>query len=282
MLILLMILVGLFAGTMSGLLGIGGGTVFTPVLFYFFDRGGVENPELWTIGTSLFCTFAASSGGTLKHIHQNTAFLRESIVVGVFGVVGTALGKMIATSTWFTRDEFLLVIAIVFLYTGINFMLKSYKTRNDVKEIARDRHIGKADAVTVGGAGGFLASISGLGGGVLMVPIMNLGFRFSLRKSVSVSEFAIVIISAAGFIQYMLRSPEVDQSVGSVEAYTSITSYSLGYIDFGLSLPMVIGAFFGAMFGVWLHDKINTSVTKFIFGVLVIFVSIRMFLELIQ
>ncbi len=282
MLILLMILVGLFAGTMSGLLGIGGGTVFTPVLFYFFDRGGVENPELWTIGTSLFCTFAASSGGTLKHIHQSSAFLRESLVVGIFGVIGTALGKLVATSSWFTREEFLLVIAVVFLYTGINFMLKSYKTRNDVKEIARDRFIGKADSVTVGGAGGFLASISGLGGGVLMVPIMNLGFKFSLRKSVSVSEFAIVIISAAGFIQYMLRSPVQDHAVGVGEGYTTITTYALGYIDFGLSMPLVIGAFFGAMFGVWLHDKINTSVTKFIFGILVLFVSVRMFIELLN
>jgi uncharacterized membrane protein YfcA len=276
--ILILIIVGLFAGTLSGLLGIGGGTVFTPVLFFFFDRAGVENPELWTIGTSLFCTFAASTGGSLKHLHQQSAFLRESLAVGVFGVIGTTVGKLIATSEWFSREEYLVLIAVVFMYTGINFLLKSYKTRNDVKEIAFDRLIRKRDAITVGGAGGFLASISGLGGGVLMVPIMNMGYKYSLRKSVSISEFAIVVISLAGFAQFALQSPM--QNVTSAESVISVTKYTVGYVDLGLSLPMVFGAFVGAGFGVWLHDRINTSLIKFIFGLLIVGVSIRMAFEL--
>lgn len=278
MTILILIIVGLFAGTLSGLLGIGGGTVFTPVLFFFFDRAGVENPELWTIGTSLFCTFAASTGGSLKHLHQQSAFLRESFAVGVFGVIGTTVGKLVATSEWFTREEYLVLIAVVFMYTGINFLLKSYKTRNDVKEIAFDRLIRKRDAVTVGGAGGFLASLSGLGGGVLMVPIMNMGYKYSLRKSVSISEFAIVVISLAGFTQFAWRSPVQDAI--NPENLVTITSYTVGYVDFGLSLPMVVGAFVGAGFGVWLHDRINTSLIKFIFGLLIVGVSIRMASEL--
>ena len=76
MTILILLLLGLFAGVMSGLLGIGGGTIFTPVLFYFFNDAGVENPELWTIGTSLFCTFSATSGGTIRQIQQKSAFLK--------------------------------------------------------------------------------------------------------------------------------------------------------------------------------------------------------------
>ncbi len=282
MIFLLLVIVGLFAGVMSGLLGVGGGTIFTPVLFFIFDRSGVANPELWTIGTSLFCTFAASSGGSLKHLHQNSSFIRESLHVGVFGIIGTTLGKLIATSVWFSREEFLILIAVVMLYTGINFLIKSLrKPVPNAVPVEVDSPIRKRDGAVAGGAGGFLAAMSGLGGGVLMVPIMNLFFKNTLRKSVSVSEFAIVMISLAGWIQYALRSPNTDLPVVPVsEAVDSVTPFAWGYVDFGACLPMVLGAFIGAGIGVWLHDRLNVRVIRFIFATLILIVAGRMIFEL--
>jgi uncharacterized membrane protein YfcA len=286
-LIIVLVLVGLFAGTMSGLLGIGGGTVFTPVLFYLFDRAGVQNPELWTIGTSLFCTFSATAGGTLKQIQQNSAFLRESAFVGIVGIVGTTIGKLVATSEWFSRDEFLVLIGVVLLYTGLNFLRNSYKTRKEIKEVGIERMMEPAHIATTGTAGGFLAAISGLGGGIIMVPVMNLWFKYTLKKTVSVAQFAIVIISVAGFTQYMMRSPGRDlindglSTAGAMATtWVTLSPYTVGYLDFGVSLPMVLGSFVGGAFGVWLHTRINTSLIKLIFGILVVIASVRMFAEL--
>lgn len=283
LIIALLVVIGLTAGVLSGLLGIGGGTLFTPVLFYLFNSQGIPNPELWTIGTSLFCTFAASSGGTIKHIQQHSAFIREGFTVGAFGVIGTALGKYVATSTWFTAQEFLLVIGIVFLYTGINFIRKGLNRRGAPSgEDHADSDITPSKASTIGGAGGFVAALSGLGGGVLMVPIMNLIYKFTLRKSVSVSETAIVSISLAGWLQYILRSPTVDLDPTQLldgNLFATVSPYSMGYIDFGVALPLVIGAFIGSGFGVKMHDKINTRIIKIIFGVLLLLVAARMAVE---
>ena len=115
-----------------------------------------------------------------------------------------------------------------------------------------------------------------------MVPIMNLIYRFTLRKSVSVSEFAIVLISLSGWFQYSLRSPLTDLDAASGTDFATISPYTLGYIDFGVCLPLVIGAFIGAGFGVKLHDKINTRYIKVIFGVLLLLVASRMAVEFLS
>jgi uncharacterized membrane protein YfcA len=120
-----------------------------------------------------------------------------------------------------------------------------------------------------------------------MVPVMNLVFKYTLKKAVSVAQFAIVVISIAGFSQYMLRSPGTDLATTGTDmlnslaaTWVTISPYTVGYVDFGVSFPMVIGSFFGGMIGVWLHSRINTSLIKFIFGILVVAASIRMLAEL--
>jgi len=283
LIIIALIIAGLVAGVLSGLLGVGGGTIFTPILFFIFDRHGIPNPELWTIGTSLLCTFAASSGGTIRHIRQRSAFIKESLLVGLFGVFGTTAGKLIATSQWFTRDEFLVLISVVFIYIGLNFIHKSITQKTTAEGASHiDTPVSTGRAGIIGGAGGFLATLSGLGGGVLMTPIMNMIYKFSLRKSVSVSQFAIMIISFSGFMQYAMRNPLRDRAVTSTlsaelgAVITTVSPYTIGYIDLGVSLPMIGAAFIGAGLGVRLHDKMNTRYTKLVFGILVLLVALRM------
>lgn len=72
--LLLLLLVGLVAGVLAGLLGIGGGIIFTPVLFLLFEGAGVEDPVLWTIASGLFCTFIAASGSIVRQYLQNNIF----------------------------------------------------------------------------------------------------------------------------------------------------------------------------------------------------------------
>ena len=77
-----LLVIGIFTGIIAGIFGIGGGVLFTPILFFLFNSAGVEQPVAWTIGTSLFCTFSAALSSSIQQRNQKNSYLKEGIRVG--------------------------------------------------------------------------------------------------------------------------------------------------------------------------------------------------------
>ncbi|MEX0929113.1 MAG: sulfite exporter TauE/SafE family protein [Balneolales bacterium] len=265
MFILLLISFGLFAGIMSGMLGIGGGLIFAPVLFYLFELGEVQDPELWTIGSSLFCTMVTAVSGTLKHMQMDNIYFRESLRVGCFGVIGTILGKAITTSAYFSRNEFVVIVSLLLLYTGITFIRRALSgpavAAGDMKQ-----QVSWLRASKIGTGGGLIASLAGVGGGIILVPVMNLLYNFPFTKAVSISIYAIILISFSGALQLAMETPVT-------AGYSAIT---IGYIDAGASLALVGGAFAGARLGAYLHDRVNLSYSQLLFAGLTFAVAAKL------
>lgn len=264
MIIVLLLVVGLFAGFLSGLLGIGGGLVFTPILFYLFVKQNVSDPVTFTIATSLFCIILVSSSSTLKHIRQKNFSLHESLWIGLFGIIGTRFGKMITLSNWYSDTEFAVVFSVILLYTAWSFLYQK-KVLNDSEEqlfLPIKWHSG----LMVGGLGGFVASLAGLGGGIVMVPLLHKFFHKPFHQIVSLTSAAIVVISTSAVVQYGLA--EVPTQTGSV--------YSLGYVDYGVALPLAIGGMIGANSGAKWALKVNKVILQRIFAGLAIAESIRL------
>lgn len=266
MITFIIVLVGVFTGILAGMLGIGGGLIFAPVLYYVFELNEVQNPELWTIGSSLFCTTSASFSGTLKHLQMNNSYLRESLRVGFFGVLGTFVGKTVATSSYFSQNEYVILFSILLIYTGITFLRKA--ADNDKAPISGHNipNINWPRSISIGTGGGIVASLAGVGGGLVMVPVMNLYYKIPFPKTVSISEFAIVIISFSGAFQLALETPVTP----------GVSAYTLGYVDFGASLALVLGAFAGANLGAYLHDRVNLSYLQILFALLTFSVAGKM------
>lgn len=247
MIILILLIVGILTGILAGMLGIGGGLIFTPVLYWIFIEAGMERPELWAIATSLFCTFMSSLGGSLRHHLRDSIFLREGLVAGAFGIVGTVVGKTISTSPYFTGPSFRILITLLLVYSIGQLVYKTFFSRQLGKPLLdSDRAFRTSELAVIGLAGGFIATLAGIGGGLLMVPIMHLAYKQSYRRTVSISELAIVVISAAGAIQLW------------------------EYVDIGRALPLLAGAFVGAFMGVWLHDKTDMRVMKLMHAALMV------------
>ncbi|MEO1023209.1 MAG: sulfite exporter TauE/SafE family protein [Bacteroidota bacterium] len=256
--------IGLLAGIVAGLLGVGGGIIFTPVLFVLFDEAGVENPVIWTIGSGLFCTFVATTGSTIRQYVQNNMFWSEGIKLGVLGSIGVFLGKLIVTSPYYNRVSFVLFFTAMLVY--VSFMMIR-RGRDVHDEYERDFGVlGWLGAFFTGGAGGFVAALAGVGGGGIMVPIMNTLYKQPFRKAVSISQLGMTIMVATGWIQLaLLENPT-----------TAISPVTLGYVDFGAAFPLSLGGLIGGFGGALLNHQIPRRYLQIGFALLTLAVATKL------
>ncbi|MGD8428286.1 MAG: TSUP family transporter, partial [Balneolaceae bacterium] len=75
--LLILFILGIVAGIVAGLFGLGGGILFTPILFVVFSKAGIENPVVLAIASSLFCTFVAALGSSIRQFKQQNFYWSE-------------------------------------------------------------------------------------------------------------------------------------------------------------------------------------------------------------
>lgn len=263
MLFILLLLGGVVAGILAGLFGIGGGILFTPILFLLFTTTGLENPTPWTIATSLFCTFVASISSSLQQRNEKNFFWREGVLVGILGSIGVYFGKITVTSPYYTKDVFVSFFSILLVIVAILFYRRS---RSDLTLHVTNHTFGVPKAGFAGVLGGIIASLAGVGGGIVLVPMMNLLYKLKLSKAVSISSLAIVLISLSGWLQFALLSG----------THEGLTQFTLGYVDFGSGLPLIIGAFGGGFLGVRISHAIDQQYVQIGFSVLILIIATMM------
>ncbi|SMO77662.1 sulfite exporter TauE/SafE family protein [Gracilimonas mengyeensis] len=260
----LLLLLGLFAGVLAGLLGIGGGIIFTPVLFFLFEGAGVENPVIWTIASGLFCTFVAASGSLVRQYVQKNVFWKEGLILGLMGAIGISVGKLVVTSSYYSRKEFVIFFSAILLYAAY-MMFGRGKDKSDEYDRKFQPMKLKQSFVT-GGIGGFVAALAGVGGGGVMVPIMNLFYKQPFRKAVSVSHLAMIIMVTSGWVQLAIEPGAV----------SGLTGYSIGFVDFGAALPLSLGGLIGGFGGAFLNHKIKRKYLQWGFAIMAIAMAARL------
>ncbi|MDZ7719969.1 MAG: sulfite exporter TauE/SafE family protein [Balneolaceae bacterium] len=263
MFFLILVLAGITAGILAGLFGIGGGILFTPILFLVFTSAGLENPTPWTIATALFCTFIASISSSIQQRSERNFYWREGILLGLLGSLGVYLGKITVTSAYYTEDVFVSLFSILLVIVAVLFYKRS---RTDRKlQITKDS-FSVPKAGVAGVFGGVIAALAGVGGGIVLVPIMNLVYKLKLSKAVSISSLAIVFISLSGWLQYAFFAG----------VHNGLTPYTIGYVDFGSGLPLIIGAFGGGFLGVRIGHTLDQKLLQICFSLLILIIAVMM------
>lgn len=264
---LILLALGIIAGILAGLLGIGGGILFAPVLFVVFSDASIADPVVLTIGSSLFCTFVAAFGSSVRQYRQQNFFWRDGLLVGILGSLGVTIGKWVITAPFYNKQVFVIFFSLLLMYVAWMFIKRG--KRNFEEVATRESTVTKKQAVVSGGLGGFVAALGGIGGGGVMVPILNLYFEKPFKKVVSISSLAIVFISLSGWLQLTLAG----------SAQEALTDYAVGFVDFGAALPLAAGAMIGGFFGAFINLRIKQLYLQYAFAVLAVGMAVKLLVE---
>ena len=257
---------GFGAGVIAGLVGVGGGVVFTPVLFAVYGvlnvPSGVRTPL--TVGTGLFCTGLAAGASALHHARRGAVAGRMALGVGVASAVAVgAVSRFVVTRPWYDAALFQLLFAAVLLVV-VARMVRSDATGSLTAELeGASRWL---TGLGTGTAAGTVAAAVGVGGGVVLVPAYHRWLCLSMHRAVGTSSATIVLISTLSTIAYALLGAGVDGR----------PDLALGYVDIGTGLLLAGPAVLGAQGGAALAHRFETRGLRWSFALLAVVVAGRL------
>jgi uncharacterized membrane protein YfcA len=257
---------GLGAGLLAGLVGVGGGVIFTPVLFAVYGLlgvpAGVRTPL--TVGTGLFCTGLAAGTSAVHHARRGAVDARMALGVGLASAVAVGLvSRFVVTRPWYDAALFQLLFAAVLLVV-VGRMVGGETSEAGAASDAGTPSWGAR--LGTGTAAGTVAAAVGVGGGVVLVPAYHRGLRLPMHRAVGTSSATIVVISTLSTIAYLL----LGAGVGGRPAF------ALGYVDVGTGLLLAGPAVVGAQGGAALAHRVATRGLRWSFALLAVVVAGRL------
>ncbi len=255
---------GLLAGFMSGLLGVGGGFLYAPVMYFVLRQSGVPDDTaiLVAFGTSLAAAFPTVLTGAFGHTKKGNVVWRDAVIMGLCGTVTGFIGGTVAT---YLPVQILTILFGVMLILGAVRLVTSLPSGTGEKMAA-------PLAGGIGGISGFMSGLLGVGGGNVLVPLMVLLGKFSMKKAAATSSAAIIFITLGGILSYMVNgfSAGIDLSTYGF--------YLIGYIDVLMWAILVITAIPMVLFAVKISYRVPEVWLRRIFFILMLVIAIRMLL----
>ena len=251
------------AGFMAGLLGVGGGIVMVPALYYAFtvlDFDIVTRMHL-SVGTSLAIIIPTSIISTMTHKEYDAVDFKMVRSFGVFILAGVIGGTFLAVNL--KTPALVLFFSIFALMVGLFFIFLREKLVDNPKQISAI--VKNISGVIIG----FISVPLGIGGGSLMVPFMRT-FGYDIRKSIGTAAAVGFLIAVTGTVT-MITGGKIIDNVN--------TPYSVGYINllgFAVFVPVTMVM---ARIGAKVVHKIDKKLLSKIFGIFLILVSLRSFIE---
>jgi hypothetical protein len=278
--ILIPVGLGLAVGLLSGLFGVGGGFLMTPVLIMF----GI--PATVAAATDSNQIVAASTSGTYAHwkvgnvdFKMGLYLLAGGFVGGLIGVQGIKVLNAMGNADFVIKMTYVLMLGGVGSYMFVeslnSILKKDAAVEKEEKESAMGRFLKTLPLQTrfeksgvthsallpiiFGGFVGILAAVMGVGGGFLMVPVMVYILRMPMHVVVGTSLF-----------QILFNCIEV----------TFLQSYTNHTVDFILAVLLLIGSTVGAQVGAVFGRKLKGEQLKIILAVIVLLVTVKIVFDL--
>jgi len=212
-------------------------------------------------GTSLLVILPTAISGTWRHNKEKAVHWKTALVLGPCALVGGLVGATLAARL---PAEILeigfggLVLAVA-LWMGLGLMLK---LRKEVEKPRENFWLMGACGFPIG----MVSGLTGLGGGVLIVPMLVLALNFPMHIAIGTSVASIIFASIGGIIGYIVNGLEV----------SGLLPYSIGYINLPIWLCLAATSIPLAQLGARAAHALPAKQLRYVFIAFMVYVGLRM------
>jgi uncharacterized membrane protein YfcA len=276
----ILLVIGTMVGLLSGLFGVGGGFILTPLLFF------IGIPPAIAVASAANQIAGSSFSAFLGHLQRRTVDFRMGAVLLAGGVLGSALGVRVFSMLQ-EMGQFELVVSLLYVVLlgtigglMLTESLRALRRRNDPNAVLvpRRRHtwahglplkmrfrasnlyVSAIPPFVIGAVVGILAAIMGVGGGFIMVPAMIYLIGMPTKIVIGTSVFQFLFVT--GFTAVL-------QAVQN------------GAVDVLLALILLVGGVIGAQIGVGLSARLRAEQLRILLALLVIGVCLKLAADLV-
>lgn len=266
--VLWLLVIGIVAGTVGSLLGLGGGVIIVPALMFLRElvpEWSDITPAI-AVGTSLVLVIFTACSSTLSYAKKKRVDFQSGWLYFISCGPGAILGAYI--TRFFEVDQFFLAFGLfMVLVTLILFFknhLPTFSIRLDVKRTITDesgetytfgyhRWIALSTSFVIG----IISGLFGVGGGSLFVPMMVILFQYSPHIATATSMFTILLTSIVG----------------------SLTHLYQGNIDWYAVLFLAPGAWIGGKWGAWISSQLTSKGLLNVLRIVFLLIALRMVIK---
>lgn len=260
--------VGVAVGFLSGLVGIGGGVLIVPFLYFFYAHPGwsgatVAAPLQATVShaTSLFIIVPTAVLGTATYTRAGLVAWRAVTPLAIAAIFAAAAGAQIAVRL---PDPLLRLAFGCFLF----FTAYRLVTGDAEREATGPMRLGLGVTIPSGILVGLFSALLGVGGGLVAIPLLLSVMRLDLKRVAATSLAVVAFAAAAGTVTYMVTGWDV----------AGRPAGGIGYVDAMSALPILAMSMISVRWGAWANQRFHPKKLRWVFAVLLAVLGVRLIL----
>jgi uncharacterized membrane protein YfcA len=259
---------GLAVGFLSGLVGIGGGVLIVPLLYFFYGHpawGGSQlAPDLHAVvahATSLLVIVPTSALGAWTYHRARLVAWRAALPIAATSVVAAFAVTRVAAGV---------PAPVLKLAFGALLLVSGARLLHPGREAAGTRERAHVGVAAVSGvAVGAMSALLGVGGGIVAIPILVYLVGLPLEKVAATSMAIIVFTALAGVAGY----------AATADAPTGSLAGVVGYVHVLAGLPIMAGALVAVRLGARANQSLDTKRLRLLFGLVFILLGLRLAIQ---
>jgi uncharacterized protein len=250
--IVVMVVIGTFAGIIGAMVGVGGGIIVSPALTFM----GLLPAQI--ASTSLIPVSFTSLSSTVAYSRQHKIKYGLGVRMASFAIPGAAIGAILSSSL--PLGQFKLYFAIILFLTGVYLWTRNKigrKGRNTGVHTIKNKRT-RDFILSIGCLGaGLISSLFGIGGGIVFVPLMLVILELTMSAAAATSQLSLLITSVVG----------------------NLVHISLGHPEYLPAIFLSLGSVIGAQIGANLSKYVSETILIRLFSISVMAVSAKLFID---